>query len=1041
MRTLAWIAGATVVLAALAAGAYLCWSRWAPAPAPGPEPVATSAPAGNAPAEAESLRIAPLEPAKANKTFRALDGFRMDLLAAEPQVTSPVALAYDEDGRAYVVEMCDYPYTDKSTDKPFTERTGDRPLGRIRLLDQPRPDGTFARSTVFAEGLSWPTGLACWKGGIFVTATPDIWYLKSTRGDGKADVRVRVFTGFRKFNVQAVINNLKWGLDHHIYAAGGTNGGAVRPGAQPGAKPIPLAAADFRIDPVTEQFELLSGGARFGNTFDDWGNRFLCNIRNPVQHVLLPRDYLARNPFVPVRSPLIDAAEAGDTLAVFRASPPEPWRVLNAGRLARDRTYTGPRSESNATGYFTSACGVTIYRGAAYPPRYYGNAFLGEVAGNLVHRQVLASNGVTFTARRADAGVEFVASTDNWFRPVNFVNAPDGTLHVVDMYRETIEHPWSIPNDIKARLDLESGRDRGRIYRLAPPGFRPGLAPRLGSATTEQLVGHLQNPNSWWRETAHRLLFERQDPAAVPPLRKLLADGKDGVVIDPVTGRDVKALARLHALWSLDGLKALEEGDLLAALSDASPGIREHAVRLAEPRLARSPALRDRVRALAADPDLRVRFQVAFSLGAAGPTEAVTALARIARRDAGDAWLRIAVLCSSRDIAAPLLLELLNGGDFLAVAAARNWFRDLARVVAGRGQLAEVNRVLSAAAELPAKKLDMQVVKAVQYAIAVGLGDGFKRSGKALAGLRADSKSPAGNFLAALWQEAEQTAGDGQAAVAQRTQAIELLGYAPFARARAALTALLESRQPREVQAAAVRTLAGFPGPEVPAALLGACRSLTPEVRREVVEALLSRPAWVPMLLDAVEARTISRGEIPLNRKQLLLRHRDEKVRNRAAGLFGLDAIGPRKEVVAQYRAALSLPGDRARGQIVFRRECTACHRLHDEGHEVGPNLATVLHHSPAEVMLAILDPNREVSPNYLEYTVQLTDGRVTSGVIAGETATTITLRRAEGRGETILRRNIEEITGTGRSLMPEGLEKTVTVQEMADLLAFLLRK
>src|SRR5262249_50816423 len=147
--------------------------------------------------------------------------------------------------------------------------------------------------------------------------------------------------------------------------------GAIRRPGDPDSKPITLSNSDFRIDPVTEQLELLSGGARFGNTFNDWGDRFLCNIRNPVQHVVLPREYLARNPYLPVRSPIHDAAEAGDTLAVFRSSPPEPWRVLNAERLASNRTYTGPRSESRATGYFTSASGVTIYRGAAYPPEYY----------------------------------------------------------------------------------------------------------------------------------------------------------------------------------------------------------------------------------------------------------------------------------------------------------------------------------------------------------------------------------------------------------------------------------------------------------------------------------------------------------------------------------------------------------------------------------------------------------------------------------------------------------------------------------------------
>src|SRR4051812_15309535 len=177
-----------------------------------------------------SLRIPPREPAEAANPFKLRDGFRLDLLAAEPLVTDPVAMEYDEDGRAYVAEMRDYPYTDKSTDKPFTERTTDQPLGRIRLLEDMDGDGKFDRSTIFADGLSWPTGLAPWKGGIYVVATPDLWYLKDTDGDGRADVRRKVFTGFHKFNIQAVINNLKWGLDHKIYGAGSSNGGLIRGG-------------------------------------------------------------------------------------------------------------------------------------------------------------------------------------------------------------------------------------------------------------------------------------------------------------------------------------------------------------------------------------------------------------------------------------------------------------------------------------------------------------------------------------------------------------------------------------------------------------------------------------------------------------------------------------------------------------------------------------------------------------------------------------------------------------------------------------------
>ncbi len=470
--------------------------------------------------------VPPKSPREAAATFRVLDGFRLDLLAAEPRVHGPVAMTYDENGRAYVCEMRDYPYTDKANHKAGQENPTDAAIGRVSLLEDTDGDGVFDRSTVFAEGLSWPTGVACWQGGVFVIATPDLWYLKDTDGDGRADVREKVFTGFRKLNVQAVANNLVWGLDNRIHGAGGTNGGRiVRPG-HPERPPVTLARADFRLDPVATTFELMSGGARFGGTFDDWGQRYLCNIRNPAQHIVLPLRYLARNKSLAARSPLHDMAEAGDQLPVYAVSTPEPWRVLRARRWAGERDIVMPRSELVGAGVVTSSSGITVYRGSAYPEKYHGNVFVTECAGNLLYRLQLTPDGVTARAARVDGRAEMVASTDNWFRPVNFVNAPDGTLHVLDMYRENIEHPWSIPEDIHAAVDLEAGREMGRIWRLAPPGFKPPAPPRLGRASVAELVATLEHRDGWWRDTAQRLLFERQDLSAVPALRALVRSGR-----------------------------------------------------------------------------------------------------------------------------------------------------------------------------------------------------------------------------------------------------------------------------------------------------------------------------------------------------------------------------------------------------------------------------------------------------------------------------------------------------------------------------------
>ncbi len=979
--------------------------------------------AGQTRLAAELPRVPATEPADVAQTFRLLDGFQLELLAAEPLVTDPVAIKYDENGLAYVAEMGDYPYSDKSHDRPHAEQTS-LPLGRIRVLEDTDGDGRFDKSTLFAEEMSWPTGLALWKGGVFVTSTPDIIYLKDIDGDRQADVRRVVYTGFRKFNVQAVINNLQWGLDHLIYGAGSSNGGEIRPGDALDADPVRIRRGDFRFDPAGKTFEAITGGARFGNTFDDWGNRFLCDIRNPVQQVVLQNRYLARNSLLSVRSALHDAAPSGGEVQVFRASPPEAWRVINSQRLASDPDSTSPNSEKVPAGFLTSSSGVTVYRGAAYPERYYGNVFVGDVAGNVALRYKLQPRGPSIAAERVYGEFEFLASTDNWFRPVNFANAPDGTLHVLDMYRETIEHPWSIPDDIKAHLDLVSGRDRGRIYRLVPARYRRGFTapqqPRLGSASAEQLVAELANPNSWWRDTAHRLIFERQDRQCIPHLRRLLAESNS-------------AIARLHALWSLVGLDAIDAADIARALTDSSAEVRRHAVRLAEPLLQQSTTLAQAVLDAADDPDRGVRFQTALTLGELENERATHALVRIARRDGEDNWVRLAILSSLSNSTATFLVELLSHAEFAAGGAGQAMVEQLSHAVGLGESNTSIQQVLVAAAS---DQLSSQ--PALQAVVVRALGAGLRSTGRDLVQFTSGSSKHA-KLLTESLAAAHRVVIDRTAPSARRVAAIELVGYDSFDSARPTLMALLEAQQPQIIQSAVIDALAGFRHSGVADALLAEYAALTPPLRKKVVQALLARYDRLPKLVEAVAQRRVSPTLISASQRRRILSSDDQAMVELATELFAADAPSPRRQVVEKYQAALSLVPDFTRGQIVYRRECRNCHRLGADGFEVGPNLATIRHRSAADVMLHILDPNREVSPNYMEYAVVTADGRVATGTIVAETAIALTLRGAEDKEQTILRRDISEISGTGKSLMPEGLEQKISLQEMADLLAYLL--
>ncbi|MCX6955300.1 MAG: c-type cytochrome [Verrucomicrobia bacterium] len=917
-------------------------------------------------ADLEKLPSFPaVAPADAVKTLRVKAGFTMDLLAAEPLVSSPVAMCYDEDGAAYVVEMLDYPYTNKATHQAYKDNTTDAPIGRVRKLVDTDGDGVFDKSYVFAEGLSWPTGICCWKGGVYVTATPDIWYLKDTNGDNVSDVREKVFTGFRKYNVQAVINNPQWTLDNRIVVAGATNGGTVTTVAHPELTPLKFLRNDLRIDPRTGKIEGIAGGARFGHGIDDWGNRFLCNIRNPAQHVVFDGTLASRNPFLPAPNPVYDVREPGDTLPVLRISPMEPWRDLRARRWTAEN-HAVPRSELVAGGVFTSAAGVTVYRGAAYPAEYRGQIFVCEVANNLVHRQLVAKDGVTFKVTPADADVEFVASTDIWFRPVNFINAPDGTLHVVDMYRETIEHPWSIPDDIHANLDLESGRERGRIYRLAPPNFKVPKPPRLGSATTAELVATLGNPNSWWRETAQRLLFERQDATAVPALRALVNGGGE--------------LARLHALYALDGLGALEERDILRGLADVSAGVREHAVRLAASRLAQSGELRKQVFALARDPEIRVRYQVAFAVGGVADEGAAEVELALLRQDASDRWVRAAVLGTTPDQCARLAQRVLPDAALTAGDTGRDLVRQLLFVAGAQ------NRPANLAAVYAAYRGNLDEI------FWPALGDGLRQTGKTLRSAFA-ADLPAAARLGKLMTEAVTAAQSAQTSAEARAAAVRFLAYEDFATARPVLAGLLPGGGSPVVQQAAIKALASFVHADVAKTLLEPWASYTPAAREDVLAALLARRERVGALLTAIEAKVVNPGQVSATRRTQILANPDAAIKARAEKAFGQSSSGTRAEVVARYQPVLARKGDAARGAKVYDAICAACHRYAGRGTEIGPNLETIRGWDREKIMLNILDPNRQ---------------------------------------------SIAKLTSSAQSLMPEGLESTIAPDAMADLLAFL---
>jgi putative membrane-bound dehydrogenase-like protein len=970
----------------------------------------------------ELPRIRATEPADALKTFKLIDGLRIELVASEPLVTSPVDISFDEDGRLWVVEMNDY---------PFGPAEGTSPQGRVKVLEDVDGDGRMDRGHVLVDQLAWPTGLALWDGGCFVAAAPHIWYFKDTDGDGAADRREIVFSGFGNQNVQALLNNMKWGLDNWFYGAGGPNGGTIRSSRKPDDAPVNVGARDFRFRP-TGEFEPVSGGGQFGHTMDDYGRRFVCSNSSQARHVVLENRYLARNPALAVPAVTVSMASDGEQGPVYRLSPPEPWRIVRT-RLRVAGAVPGPiEFGGKVTGYFTSATGITVYRGTALAKQFYGNLFIGDVASNLVHRKVVKPNGVTFTADRVEREHEFLASSDTWFRPCNFANGPDGSLYICDIYREVVEHPASIPPMIKQHLDLTSGKDRGRIWRVTGTGAEPFKKPNLSKAPTRDVVEALKRQDGWWRETAARLLFERQDKSAIDSLRELVRTGEPE--------------SRVVALWALDGLGSLDEPLIRSALSDSYAEVRVQAIRLAEPFMTTSTKIRNVLLSLAGDNDIGVRYQLAYSLGSMADPRSSDALAGLAIRDGADPWFRIALLSSLGDSAAETgaagkalsLLRALTNDPQRASSIAPELLAQLVVLIGTRNRPEEVGAALSFIAMPVAADRKEQ-----QWSMLRGLADGRRRAGiKSNPFSVADNSTGSGlEPVQAILDQAISAAQDSHAPVSHRIAAVQLIAHDSFDRVQHALAASLGPRQPQPLQLAAVRALSAYPTPDVADLLLAPWKTYTPPVRREALEALLSRADRVQILLNAIETGTVRRGDIEVDRRAQLIQHRDSGIRDRARKLLGSATSEDRGKIIANYRDALLRSPDADRGKAAFTKSCATCHRFQMEGTEVGPDLRTVQERTPDQLLEQILDPNREINPAYINYTAALIDGRIVTGMIASESATSITLKRAEGATDVILRSQIDEMISTGVSLMPEGLEKDITPEQLADIIAYVRRR
>ncbi len=927
-------------------------------------------------------------------TIHVRDGFEAQLVAAEPAVIDPVAIDWGPDGKLWVVEMADYPLGVDGNGKPG---------GRVRFLEDTGGDGRYDKSTLFAGGLSFPTGVLAWGRGILVTAAPEIVYLEDSSGDGKADIRRVLYSGFLEGNQQLRVNGLRWGLDNWVYCASGSHHAGYGKGnqivSQLSGKSHSIGSCDFRIRPDTGAIDPQSGPSQYGRNRDDWGNWFGVQNSRPLWHFVLGDHNIRRNPHFAPPDP--------KRQVVTPVSPP----VYPASPLQK-RYHNFHQS-----GRFTSACSATIYRdNLLFDHAAEQHAFTCEPFHNLVQHNVITDQGVSFGFHRdpAEKKIDFFASEDRWCRPVMARTGPDGALWVVDMYRYMIEHPQWLPQDGKDELRpwYRAGSDRGRIYRVVRKDRPPRSIPRLDQRSPQELVGLLESASGWQRDTIQRMLVRTKQQEAVEPLRGLAVKSK-------------LPQARLHALCTLDGLGTLSTNTLEAALADAHPGVRRNAVRIAS----RVTVDVNKLVSLVDDPDTKVRFELASTLGAYDGPAVSDALAQLAMERDGEGYMSAAVMSSLNQQNVFAVLSVVaqsNGSDTINLQ--RPITLELIGQAVAMGEMESIQSVIQLVCSPKNQRTQSRQFEALARVL-----DGLAKRDWPTDSLPEASR----DRIADTIQQARTYAASQTAADDIRAASIQLLAREDARRKDdfKMMERILTPQSPAVLQHAVVAYLAGRSEPSVAEILLSGWRSHSPQLRNRILDVLASRPRWAESLRECLEDGTIlvSQLSVPV-RRRLLESNKNEPLWKKA---LAVNATADRAEVLRRFQPALRLDGDTKRGAVVFRKLCINCHKAKGEGYDVGPQLASITNKTKEGLLASILDPSAAVDAKYLSYSIVTDDGRTLAGRLESETGSSITLLAAEGKRQTILRREIDRLQASAKSLMPDGLEQELQPQDMADLIHY----
>ena len=984
---------------------------------------ADSKPATSVGDESQPVERAPLDhppsvdPAEAVKLFTVPDDLQIRLVVAEPDVSQPLSISFDDRGRMWVLQYLQYPNPEglKAVQMDNWLRTKydripppppDGPQGQDRISIYEDRDGDGRPETIkhFLANLNLASGFALGYEGVFVVQPPYLLFYADRNHDDVPDGDPEVLlTGFGMEDAHAFANSLTWGPDGWLYGCQGSTATADIRG-------IGFQQGVWRYHPVTHEFELFGegGGNSWGVEFDRYGNVF--SAGNEVE-------------------PLVHMVQGGYYVKGFGKHGP----------LHNPHTY-GYFMPVKHIGYLGDSLsgGAVIYQGGAFPERFHNNVIAPHTRHSATRWATIRPLGSTFVTEHAG---DFITTSDIWFRPIEQTVGPDGALYAADWYDFNISHS----NPQNRSEWYQPSRFDGRVWRVAPPDLKPIASDSfdLGARSSAELVDLLTHPNDWYARQAQRLLAERRDRSAAPQLQELLVSDDQRTA--------------LEGLWSLYVIGAFD--DVLAAQTLNSPHeyVRSWTVRLLGDAKEIPEALHPELVELArTDSSPVVRSQLACTAKRLPGAHCVPIVRELLRHDedVDDTFIPLLIWWAIEDKAisdTEMVLQLVEDEDAWSLPLMRQFITQrLARRYAAEGTGESYTACASLLSLAPGQEdTDLLVAGFVEALSGRALDSPPSPMAEPLRALLAErGESPAVIELAMRLGSPEglrvavQRSRSPETPEPVRVALIKSIGEVRAAEAVGPLLSLIQSNQTEAVQTAALSALGYFDDAKIGAAVIGVYPQLAAGAQARAIELLASRSEWSANLVAAVEAKTIDPKAVSTALVRQMLDRADDSLAKTITELWG--RVAPETTLAKQGRiTALSQmlarkQGDAAAGFAVFDKTCGKCHKLHGRGENVGPDLTGAERRDRDKLLANIVDPSAVIRQEFITHVLLTTDGRVLTGLLADSSPETVTILDEKNKRTVVSRSDIDELQESPVSLMPEKLLDPLTEQQIRDLMAYI---